>query len=58
MAHTACLVCLVGTVNGCHKNAFGRGSARSMHKTKLEQSTFLKLSMIQVQIDILKINKI
>ncbi len=31
MAHTACLVCLVSAVRGCHKNAHGRGSASSEH---------------------------
>jgi len=41
MVCTACLVCLVSTVSGCHKNAIGRGSATSQHITKLEQSTFL-----------------
>ncbi len=40
--NTACLVCLVSTVSGCCKNAHGRGSASSSHKTKLEQSTFLR----------------
>jgi hypothetical protein len=38
MAHTTCLVCLVSTVSGCHKNALGRGSTSSRHITKLEQS--------------------
>ncbi len=41
MACTACLVCLVSTVSGCHKNILGRASASSRHITKLEQSTFL-----------------
>ncbi len=45
MGHTACLVCMVSTVSGCHKNAFGKGSACSGHKTKLEQCTFLQISM-------------
>ncbi len=45
MPHTACLVCLVSTVSGLHKNALGRGRASSKHITKLEQSTFLKISM-------------
>ncbi len=42
MACTACLVCLVSAVSGCRKNAIGRRSASSGHKTKLEQSTFLR----------------
>jgi hypothetical protein len=29
MARTACLVCLVSTVCGCHKNALGRASTGS-----------------------------
>jgi hypothetical protein len=45
MARTACLVCLVSTARGCHKNALGRGISKSGHVTKLEQSTFLKISM-------------
>ncbi len=45
MAHTACLVCLVSTVSGPCKNALGRGSASIRHITKLEQSTFLYISM-------------
>ncbi len=40
MACSACLVCLVSTVEGCHKNMLGRGSACSMHTTQIEQSTF------------------
>jgi len=31
---------LVSTVNGCHKNALGRGSTSSRHMAKLEQATF------------------
>jgi hypothetical protein len=46
MTHTACLVCLVCTVSGCCKNPLGRGSASSRQITKLEQSTFLRLSMV------------
>jgi hypothetical protein len=42
LTHTACLVCLVSTVSGHCKNALGRGIASSEHKTKLEQSTFLR----------------
>jgi len=39
MACTTCLVCLVSTLCGCHKNVLGRGSAASSgHITKLEQS--------------------
>jgi hypothetical protein len=38
MARTSCLVCLVGTVSGCHKNALGKGSTSSQHITKFEQS--------------------
>ncbi len=45
MARIACLVCLVSTVSGLHKNALGRGSTSSGHITKLEQSTFLQISM-------------
>ncbi len=41
MAHTACRVCLVSTVSGCHKNVLGKGSASSQHITKLKQPTFL-----------------
>jgi hypothetical protein len=42
MTHTACLVFLVRTLSGCHKNALRRGITCSEHKTKLEQSTFLR----------------
>jgi len=35
MAHTACLVCLVSSVSGCHKNVLGRDIASSGHITKL-----------------------
>jgi hypothetical protein len=45
MARTNCLVCLVSTVSGCRKDALGKGSASSGHITKLEQSTFLWISM-------------
>jgi hypothetical protein len=52
MACTACLVCLVSTVRGCHKNALGIGSIFSEHITKLELSSFLgiydQLSMCQL----------
>jgi len=40
MAHTACLVFLVSTASGCHKNTLGRPRASSSHITKLEQYTF------------------
>jgi hypothetical protein len=46
MAHTACLVGLVSTVSGHHKNALGRGSISSRQITKLEQSTFILISMV------------
>ncbi len=46
MTHDDCLICLVSTVSGCSKNALRRGSASSRHITKLEQSTFLKISMV------------
>jgi hypothetical protein len=45
MACTACLVCLISTVIDCRKNALGRASASSEHITKLEQSTFLSISI-------------
>ncbi len=48
MAHTACLVGLVSTVSGCHKNALRRGSASSGHITKLEQFTFFRYLCIFV----------
>ncbi len=38
MAHTACLVCLISTVNGCSKKKPGKTSASSWHITNLEQS--------------------
>ncbi len=44
---TSCIVCLVCTVGGCHKNALGRGSASSGQITKLKQSTFLQISMAE-----------
>ncbi len=47
MAHTVCLVYLVSTVSVRHKNILGRGSAISRHITKLEQSTFLQISMVK-----------
>jgi hypothetical protein len=40
MARNTCLVCLVGTVSGLHKNTLGRASTSSGHITKFEQSTF------------------
>ncbi len=36
MAQTACLVGLASTVSGNCKNAVGKGSASSGHRTKLE----------------------
>jgi hypothetical protein len=41
MPHVDCLVCLVSTVSGHHKNALNKGSTSSGNITKLEQSTFL-----------------
>ncbi len=55
MACTATLVYLVNTVIGCLKNALGRGSAGSWHKTKLEQSTFLLdiyVQIIHIKLDV------
>jgi hypothetical protein len=49
MARTACLVCLVITVNGHCKNALGRGSTSNRH-IKLEQSTFLWIYMVETQL--------
>jgi len=43
VSQSACLVCLVSTVSGCHKSALGKGSASNVHITKLEQSTFLDI---------------
>ncbi len=48
MACTACLVCLVSTFSGYCKNAIGKGSASNMHITKLEQSTFLQISIANI----------
>jgi hypothetical protein len=45
MAHTACLVCLVSSVSGHHKDALGRGSISSGQITKFQQSTLLQVSM-------------
>jgi hypothetical protein len=42
MEHTACLVCLISTVSGRYKNAFGRASASKGHITKPEQSTLFR----------------
>jgi hypothetical protein len=42
MARTTCLVCLISTVSGCHKNTLVRASVSSEQITKLEQSTFLR----------------
>ncbi len=50
MVHTTCLVCLVSTVSDCHKNALGRPSPSNGHITKLEQSTFLQISMGYTQV--------
>jgi len=49
MAHTACLVCLVSTVSDHHKNALARPSISCRYKTKLEQSTFLQISMGKIR---------
>ncbi len=46
IASSVCFVCLVSIVSGCHKNAIGKGSACSGHIAKLEQFTFLWISMI------------
>jgi hypothetical protein len=46
MAHTAFLIWLVGTVSGCCKYGIGLGSINSGYITKLEQSTFLYISMV------------
>jgi len=40
MVHTACLVYLVSTVNGCCKKSLGIGGANSGHITNLKQSIF------------------
>ncbi len=45
MAHIDCLVCLDSAVSGSYRNALGRGSASHRHITKLDQSTFLWISM-------------
>jgi hypothetical protein len=42
MAHTACLVCLVSNVSVRHKNPVEEQALVSGHKTKLEQSAFLR----------------
>ncbi len=47
MAHTDSFVSLVSTVSGCRKNARGKGSPRSGNITKLEQSTFLQISIFR-----------
>jgi hypothetical protein len=41
MACTTCLVCLVSTVSGCHKNTLERASACSRHKKNLSNLLFL-----------------
>jgi hypothetical protein len=46
MACTACLVCHVSTIGGNCKNARERGNASSRYITKLEQSDFLYISMV------------
>jgi hypothetical protein len=46
MARITCLVCLAITVSCCPKNALGRPSASSGHITKLEQSTFVLISVV------------
>ena len=40
--------CLVSAVNDCCKNALGRGCTSSGNITKLEQSTFLYISMMLI----------
>ncbi len=57
MACTACLVCMVTTVCGCHKNAVGRGSASSRHIAKLEQSIFVEIFMEDFNSNIEKLQK-
>jgi hypothetical protein len=47
MVHTTCLICLVSTVSGCHKNALVRLSTSSRYITKLEQSTFLSIGEVR-----------
>ncbi len=46
MACTACLVCHVSTIGGDCKNAPGRGSDSHKHITKLEQSDFLNIYIV------------
>ncbi len=43
MAHTACLVCLVSSVNDCCKKSHGSANASSEHKTKLSNLRFLDI---------------
>ncbi len=58
MTCTAYLVCLVSTINGSRKTLLGRASASRGHKTKLEQSNFLRyLWNDPVEDSIEKVNK-
>jgi hypothetical protein len=50
MAHTACLVCLVSTFSGCYRNVLGGASDSSGHITKLEQSTFLRYLLVELNL--------
>jgi hypothetical protein len=42
MAPSLCLIYLISTVGGSHKNALGKGSTCNGHIIKLEQYTFLR----------------
>jgi hypothetical protein len=42
MVHTACLVWLVSIVGGCQKNPLEEQALVNEHKTKLEQTSFLR----------------
>jgi hypothetical protein len=42
MAHTACLVCPVSTIIGCHKNPSKEQALIAGAKTKLEESIFIR----------------
>ncbi len=52
MAHTACLVCIISTVNGCSKKKKEKkpitSGASSRHTTKLKQSKILRCLWIMV----------
>ncbi len=57
MTHTACLVCLVSTVSGCHKNTLRRANASGGHITKFEQTTFLRYIWCQLKAKIFKLHR-